>query len=101
MIDTDYGRMPWHKWIRRTVGGRQPRFDKFTAADAAGAYTDLKLQARDLALPGRRISEYLMRTVVPNFTNKAEGLMIGPDVEARTTAPPASGARKCSRGSSP
>ena len=83
MIDTDYGRMPWHKWIRQTVGGRQPRFDKYTPADAAGAYTDLKLKARDLALPGRRVSEYLMRTVVPNFTNKAEGLMIGPDVEAR------------------
>ena len=83
MIDTDYGRIPWHKWIRQTVGGRQPRFDKYTPADAAGAYTDLKLPARDLKLPGRRVSEYLMRTVVPNFTNKAEGLMIGPDVAAR------------------
>ena len=83
MIDTHRGRMPWHKWIRQTVGGRQPRFDKFTPADAAGAFVDLKLKARELELPGRRVSEYLMRTVVPNFTNKAEGLMIGPDVEAR------------------
>ena len=71
---------PWHRWIKETVGSRQPRFDKFTPADAAGAFVDLKTQARDLTLPARRISEYLMRTVVPNFTNKAEGLMILPNV---------------------
>jgi len=82
-IDTARGLVPWHTWIRETVGPVQPRFDKFTPADAVGAWTPLAAPARDLVLAaGRRVSEYLSRTVVPGFENKAEGLMIPPGIES-------------------
>jgi site-specific DNA-cytosine methylase len=79
-VDTNRGRVPWAEWMKKTVGSRQPRFDKFVPADIAGAWVKLKTEARDLRLPGRRVSEYLSRTVVPNFFNKAEGLLIPPEV---------------------
>ena len=82
MIDSDRGRMPWHRWIKQNVGEAQPRFDKFVPGDMAGVWTPIKRQARDLAIEaGRRVSEYLSRTVVPGFGNKAEGLLIPPDVK--------------------
>jgi site-specific DNA-cytosine methylase len=81
-IDSDRGRMPWHRWIKQNVGEAQPRFDKFVPGDMAGVWTPIKRQARDLVIEaGRRVSEYLSRTVVPGFGNKAEGLLIPPDVK--------------------
>ena len=74
---------PWHKWICGMVGKRQPRFDKFVPADLAGAWVNVRTEARDLRIPGRRLSEYLSRTVVPNFFNKAEGLIIPADAPAK------------------
>lgn len=79
-IDTRKGRVPWTEWMKGKVGSRQPRFDKFVPADIAGAWVKIKTDARDLRIPGRRVSEYLSRTVVPNFFNKAEGLLIPPEV---------------------
>ena len=81
-IETPQGSKPWHLWIRDTVGERQPRFDKFVPADMAGAWVKIDASARDLVLrAGQRVSEYLSRTVVPGFENKAEGLLIPPGVE--------------------
>jgi site-specific DNA-cytosine methylase len=76
-------RIPWHEWIKENVGARQPRFDKFVPADLSGAWVSMKTGARDLRVPGRRLSEYLSRTVVPNFFNKAEGLIIPADAPAK------------------
>ena len=82
VIETLQGPKPWHLWIRDTVGDKQPRFDKFVPADMAGAWTKIDADARSLALrAGQRVSEYLSRTVVPGFENKAEGLLIPPGVE--------------------
>jgi site-specific DNA-cytosine methylase len=82
VIETLRGPKPWHLWIRDTVGDKQPRFDKFVPADMAGAWTKIDADARSLALrAGQRVSEYLSRTVVPGFENKAEGLLIPPGVE--------------------
>jgi site-specific DNA-cytosine methylase len=77
------GTKPWHKWIKENVGSRQPRFDKFVPADLSGAWVSMKKEARDLRVPGRRLSEYLSRTVVPNFFNKAEGLIIPSDAKPK------------------
>ena len=69
--------VPWYKWVARNVtNNRQPRYDKYTPADARGALTSIAAGARDLELPGRRISAYLMRTVVPAFARRSDGLLL-------------------------
>ena len=73
--------VPWTTYVQLKVGGGRERIRKFTPADLAGVWVGFVSNAKELPGLGRRVSKYLMRTVVPGFATKHESLIITDQID--------------------